>query len=250
VTQHHSEVPARQTRPAPSVPPAAASDDAGGGSNKGLVVALVGMLGLLLLVAAGAGVYFFASQEDTGDPVVQKDAGVKANTDKKDAGVPEVAPDTGAEVARQDAGARPDAAQEPVGETGKVVVISTPPVHVFHGPRDLGATPLKAVLPLGEQKLTLRDPRRGIFKEVTVKVSDQSMGEVVQTFEFGSVLARVPSRPGVALWVDGAPYPGDTKEPIVLSAGPHLLELRDAKGEATASRPVTVEPDKESQIKF
>lgn len=243
VTQHHSEVATRQTRPEPSVssPPVAES----GGGNKGLVLALVGVLGLLLLVAAGGGLYFFSSQEDgEKKPVAHKDAGVSHKA--ADAGVVSHKGKDAADSPQIDQGK----ADPPAAETGKVVVISTPPVHVFHEGKDLGATPLKVALPLGSQSLTLRDPRRGIFKEVTVKVDPKTMGEVLQTFEFGSVAAKLPATPGLQLWVDGAPFPGDASKPIILSAGPHLLELKDAKGDATASRPVTVEPDKESQVKF
>ena len=65
----------------------------------------------------------------------------------------------------------PEARAEVPTLLGSLSLVVDPPVHVFFGGKDLGTTPLKAVLPVGKQTLKLV-PSEGPAKSVSVDVKE------------------------------------------------------------------------------
>lgn len=257
------------TREAPPTPPPVATREVmrtptprapEGGGNKGLAVALAAVLLLVLAVAAGGAWYLFGPKEGgEGDP----------DAEVAEADVEEVEADVG--VAQADAVVAPDAVaaadvegaadvvveadvkapREDAGAavaTGRVVFVSQPAVKIFREGVELGVTPITLKLPLGEQELVLKEPGRGIFKKVSLKVDAAVTGEVSEIFEFGSVRVKVPQ--GKALWIDGAPFAGDAGKPIALNAGKHTLQLGVGEAVEGAAREVEVRAGKEAEVRF
>jgi len=75
------------------------------------------------------------------------------------------------EVVQEDVERKPAVISKKAARTGKLSINANPWAHVFFNNRELGTTPLRMIeLPVGNQKLILKNPETGAEREITVRI--------------------------------------------------------------------------------
>jgi len=228
-----SPPPGPTGRIAPIAPPPEL-DDAAGGSKVGLIVGVIAVLVILLGVGGGVAAVVFSDDDNPGgrssEVIEGGDAGDTAGTHDT--------PD--AEVASEDVG-EPDAKE--AKSEGSVVVKASQPISVFFKNKKLGVTPLTIKLPVGKQKVVLKDKEKLIKRTVTVEVRKGEIAEIDETFAEGDLLLTVEPSIDNRVWIDGEEYTKPLNQPIRLVEGDYMVKVTNGITNNTQEKHLKIKKD-------